>query len=234
MNLAAERAALVQAPLFKNLAPDVVDAAMAAARRKKQAAGTTLFRQGQPPHDLFILAEGRLKITRVAPDGSQLTVGILGPGAPAGAVALFRNIPFPATATALDDVVVFAWPRRVVDRLLREQPDFASNVLQMVGERAEFLLGRLEELGAERADQRVALALLRMVPQGGDGPAVVMTTRQDLAELSGTTIHTVSRLVAQWQRQRIVDGGRGRITVRNAKALGAIVHLSGSRAKVRD
>jgi CRP-like cAMP-binding protein len=89
----------------------------------------------------------------------------------------------------------------------------------MVGERAQFMLSRVQELAIDRTDQRVANALLRMISEPGDGPKEVTTTRQDLAELCATTIHTVSRFIAQWQREGIVDGGRGRITVRNVQAL---------------
>jgi CRP-like cAMP-binding protein len=94
----------------------------------------------------------------------------------------------------------------------------------MIGERAELFLGRLQELTNEYSNQRLARALLRMVERSGEAtePKTIATTRQELAEFSGITLHTASRVIAEWERRGIVKGGRQRVSVLQINTLRAI------------
>ena len=92
----------------------------------------------------------------------------------------------------------------------------ATNILSIIGARQEELLQRLQELSTECVEQRVARTVLRLA--GGDGapPAQgveLPVRRQDIAEMAGTTLHSVSRLVSRWAREGLVRAGRGRIVV---------------------
>src|SRR6185312_4307651 len=113
-----------------------------------------------------------------------------------GCAAVFRGFPYPATATATTDSVALSWTAPQFNQLLRSYPQLATNALAMVGGRAEEMLQRVKEVTTESADQRVARTLLRLQKQTSrETPAQELkVSGQDLAELSDTTLFTVSRL----------------------------------------
>jgi CRP-like cAMP-binding protein len=210
--------------LFQNLDRPALDMILASAMRYRAPAATSVFRQGEDSKRLYLVEEGRLRMTRLSPEGGQLTIGIMNPGEVAGCVAVFRKIPYPATATALEDLTALSWTRTQLDQMSKELPLLAKNALQMIGERAELFLGRLQELTNEYSNQRLARALLRMVERSGEAtePKTIATTRQELAEFSGITLHTASRVIAEWERRGIVKGGRQRVSVLQINTLRAI------------
>jgi CRP-like cAMP-binding protein len=103
-------------------------------------------------------------------------------------------------------------------------PALASNTLQTIGSRLQDAHTRVMEMSTEQVERRIAHALLRLVQQAGrkveqgieiDFPI----SRQDLAEMTGTTLHTVSRTLSGWESQGLVEGGRQRIVVRDPHRL---------------
>jgi CRP/FNR family transcriptional regulator, nitrogen oxide reductase regulator len=140
---------------------------------------------------------------------------------------VFRRIAYPATATATIDSVVLAWTAAQFERLLRCYPQLAANALAVVGGRAEQMLQRLREFTTETVEQRIARILVRFAKQSGSKPdrqreLVLKISRQDLAELSDTTMFTASRVISAWSRAGIVEGGRGSIRLVDLKRLSQI------------
>jgi CRP-like cAMP-binding protein len=222
------RTLIARSPLFEQVDAATLDRACAGAIERRIEAGAVLFRQGEMPERLHLVTEGRLKMTRVTPDGSQLTIGILGPEEMAGCVAVFRKIPYPATATSMSPLATLSWTRAQFEQMLKDSAQLGRNVVKIVGERAERFLGRVQELTSDASHQRVARALLRMLA-GGESKApdrthgqTVLTTRQELADLSDVTLHTASRVVAALERKGIVQGGRKKIVVAKPDALRVI------------
>jgi CRP-like cAMP-binding protein len=84
---------------------------------------------------------------------------------------------------------------------------------------------RYRELATEKVERRIARALLRLVAQMGvkmEKGIELTFTRQDLAEMSGTTLYTVSRVLSEWERQGVVEAGRERVLIRNPHGLVSI------------
>lgn len=189
-------------------------------------AGQTLFHEGDASLHFIVVIDGRVRIWRSAPTGARMTVDLLGPGAIPGCVAVFRGIPYPATATAMNQVAALTWPAERVRGLLHEDPALAANALAIVGARNLEVLQRLLEVSTEGVEQRLARTLLRLADaaqQHGVQDAVeVRASRQDLAELTAATLHTVSRFIGRWETIGIVSGGRGRILVHSRAALAAL------------
>ena len=112
---------------------------------------------------------------------------------------------YPATATAVDDSVVLVWPSAAWPRLVAKFPALATNTLQAVGSRLQEIFTRVVEMSTEQVEQRIAHALLRLAKQSGrkvergveiDFPI----SRQDIAQMTGTTLHTVSRILSGWEQ----------------------------------
>jgi CRP-like cAMP-binding protein len=207
---------LAQSGLFKGL-PDIeIAPIVGVAKRQALPDGGQLLKQGDAPTCLYMVERGRVRMTVVNSDGSQLTLRTMDAGDLVGCVAVFRGIPYPATATAVVATTVLSWTVAQAGELIRSHPQLAANALAIVGGRAEELLQRLRETATERVAQRIAKALIRMKPAtscGGTDRIVIPVSRAELAELTGATLYTVSRTISAWTRQGVVLGGRGRITV---------------------
>ena len=131
---------------------------------------------------------------------------------------------YPATAVAAVDSVSLAWPSAAWPRLVAQHPALAANTLQTVGQRLQEAHTRVIEMTTEEVERRIAHALLRLLKQAGrkvergieiDFPI----SRQDVAEMTGTTLHTVSRVLSAWEQQGLVESGRQRIVVRDPHRL---------------
>jgi CRP-like cAMP-binding protein len=204
--------------LFRGLDDPALGAALALATRCPVPEGTALFKQGDAPRRLFVALAGRFSVTTVTPEGVQLMLRFMEPGDLMGCAAVFRQISYPGTATATVDSVALSWPAGEFQSLVERHPRLAANALAIVGGRAEYMLQRLSEVTASSAEQRIAQALLRLAREGTEQiPAApsLPISRQQLAELSATTLYTVSRTVSAWARAGLVESGRNRVAIQD-------------------
>jgi CRP-like cAMP-binding protein len=131
---------------------------------------------------------------------------------------------YPASALALQDCLAYAWDRETTRQLMQRIPQLAINGMELVAKRFAGLQSRYQEIATQRVEQRVALALLRLVRQFGkreaDGVLINMVlSRQDLAEMTGTNLYNVSRILNKWEHEGIVSLGRQRVVITNAHQL---------------
>jgi CRP-like cAMP-binding protein len=114
-----------------------------------------------------------------------------------------------------------------MNRLMERFSRLALNALEMLAGRMHELQDRYRELATERVERRVARALLRLVRQSGrrvpEGVLVDFPlSRQDLAEMTGTTLYTVSRIFSGWEAGGLIEAGRERVVIRRPHALVSI------------
>ncbi len=185
------------------------------------------FRQGETAARFFLLCRGQVKLIQTTPEGHQIVVRYAGRGEMFGCVPVYGGKEYPATATALVRCAALGWDRPATDHLMEQHPRIAVNALQLLGEELAEVRLRYQELATERVEQRVARALLRFVRHAGrkveTGVLVEFPlSRQDLAEFTGTTMHTVSRILSAWQDQGLIQSGRKRVIVRKPHELVAL------------
>jgi CRP-like cAMP-binding protein len=154
-------------------------------------------------------------------------VRVSGPGEVFGAVAALGDEVHPASGEATGDSAALGWRSEVISGLLERFPRLALNVVRFLAGRVKEFQDRYRELATERVERRVAHALLRLAAQIGkpvEGGTLIDLTlsRQDIAEMTGTTIFTVSRVLSGWESQGIIESGRERVLVRNLAKLEAI------------
>jgi len=217
--------ALHKSELFHSLDREAVEAATQAAVLKRTRAGSRLLKQGDRPDHLFCVLDGRFKMTTVSKEGAEKTLRFMEAGDMIGCAAVFKDFPYPATATATTNSVVAAWSGKQFKELMRQHPQISANALAMVGARAEEMLERVRAVTTDTAERRVAKALMRLLAKSRGEPAAngeVMVSGQELAELSDTTLYTVSRAISAWKKAGIIEGGRGRIDVRDLAKLSVI------------
>lgn len=226
---------LSQAALFKGLPADVLTRIAALGHSKQLEAGELFFGEGDPAEAFFVLTRGRVKLTQLTPEGHQVVLRVLGPGEAFGGVGAFGEPTYPVGAEAVEPSVALTWTSATMRRVLESEPAIAVNALRFVAARLHDLQRRYRQLMTERVERRVARALLRLVHDAGrrvEGGGVEISfpvSRQDIAEMTGTTLYTVSRLLSAWETQGIVRSGRQRIVLTKPHALVALAEDLPSR-----
>jgi len=214
-------------PLFANMQDAELDRLLARATMRRVPMGEAVYEQGQKATQFFLLLHGRLKVTQVTPEGQQIIVRVVHPGDLFGfAQALQRN-DYPGTPIAAAESLVICWPNEVWGSFVEQNPHLAVNAMRTIGQRLQEAHTRIREMSTQEVERRVAHAVLRLIEQAGkrepDGVRIDFPlTRQDVAEMTGTTLHTVSRLFSAWESQGIVKGGRQKLLVRDAERLQAL------------
>jgi len=217
-------AAVAKSALFNGVDAKDLAEIVAAAVSRKLLRGGMLFQQGSDPAELYLLTEGWIKLTHVTRNGDQIALRFMQRGDHVGGAALFRGTPFPATATAASDATLVTWKAQFIrDRIARSNV-IAQNALQLVGDRADDFLSRIQELASDPVEVRLARHLMELVRTSDRrterGVSIEFPiSRQDLAELCGTTLFTVSRILTRWRELGLVDPGRQGIVVRDAARL---------------
>jgi CRP/FNR family transcriptional regulator, nitrogen oxide reductase regulator len=211
-------------PLFSGFSATDLDSILAEARSIRVPRNTAVFEQGEASHSFFVLLHGHVRASKVTPTGEQVVVRYVAAGETFGVATAIGLQLYPATATAVDDSVVLAWPSAMWPRLVAQFPALATNTLQTVGARLQETHTRVVEMSTQHVEQRIAHALLRLVKQSGkkvdhgveiDFPI----SRQDIAQMTGTTLHTVSRTLSAWEARGLVESSRQKIIVREPHKL---------------
>ncbi|HET7409767.1 MAG TPA: Crp/Fnr family transcriptional regulator [Paracoccaceae bacterium] len=214
-------------PLFEGAPDEALERALSLARRAKLAKGEILFRQGGAPEAFHLILAGRVKVSQTTPEGQHVIIRYLGPREIAGCVAVCGGMPYPATAEAVEDTWLLAWTRPRIAELAERHPAIAMAAMRIMSGRMSELQDRLREMQTEQVERRIAHTLGRLVVQAGRRTAEGIEidfpiTRQDLAEMTGTTLHTVSRTLSKWEAAGIVAGGRQRVVILQPHALVSI------------
>lgn len=214
-------------PLFREMDPAALARLLTRATVQRFPQGSTVFEQGADAVAFCFLLHGRLKVSQVTPDGQQVMVRVVHPGDLFGFARALARTDYPGTAKAAVDSVVISWPMSDWDAVVEGNPRLAMNAMQTIGQRLDEAHTRLREMSTQEVERRVAHAVLRLAEKAGSiekaGTRIDFPiTRQDIAEMTGTTLHTVSRLLSAWESRGLVEGGRQKLMVTDAEGLARI------------
>lgn len=225
-------------PLFAGFSAADLDMILSEARCVRFAKNSAVFEQGGEAHSFFVLLHGHIRASKITPAGEQIVVRYVATGETFGVAKAIGLLRYPATATVVDDSVVLVWPSATWPRLVEKIPALAANTLQTVGARLQETHTRVVEMSTQQVEQRVAHALLRLANQSGrkvehgveiDFPI----SRQDIAQMTGTTLHSVSRILSAWEERGLVAGGRQRIVLREPHKLFKLAEGTSDESKHR-
>ncbi|SHF21560.1 cAMP-binding domain of CRP or a regulatory subunit of cAMP-dependent protein kinases [Litoreibacter ascidiaceicola] len=215
---------LVHLPPFSKLETRQIRAILDQATTRRIEEGAAIFDEGAPAERFYLLLDGYVRVVRLSPTGERITALHIPPGQLLGIARALGRTDYPATAVAAAESIVLSWPTRLWDSFVAEYEGFSTETYAVVGQRLEEMSERIMELATQHVEQRVANSLLRLINQTGRKVAGGIEidfpiTRQDLSEMTGTTLHTVSRLLSGWEKQGLVKSQRKRIMVCDAHAL---------------
>ncbi len=174
------------------------------------ASGQFIFWEGENPDWFYLVCEGRVKILKQSSSGKEFIVAFFVPGEMFGEVAVFEGKPYPASAQAMARVRVLGIEQEQFLSFLASRPAVALKIITVLGARLRDAHDRLRDMAAEKVEQRLAKILLMLFSKLG--PSLTFT-RQEVADMAGTTTETAIRIMSRLHKDGIVRSSRGKITV---------------------
>ena len=211
--------------LFQAISPAGFEQALASGVLRSVEEDGFFFMQTDPSRQAFVLVAGRVKMIQLTPNGQQITLRIMTPGQTFGGIALLNpQTGYPATAQAVENSTALAWETSDLRKLAETEPSLALNAMQLMHGYITELQERQKALVSVRVEQRIARIILKLASESGkqveEGVLIDMPlSRQDVAEMSGTTLFTVSRTLNEWERSGLLKIGRERVVVRDPHGL---------------
>lgn len=225
MNQQAELIEILQGVrLFQELDVAALEDILQYAQSRTAEEGSFFFMEGNPARHLYVLLEGRVKLTQVTPDGQQVILEYASANQAIAVLALLEEIRYPVSAEAAEDSKALAWDRESLDLLMKRHPQIAINALHVVVQHTKEFQRQVRDLSTKRVARRIASTLTRLARQAGtkvkEGVLIDLPlTRQDIAEMSGTTLYTVSRVLRKWEEQGLIRSSRAQITITSPHGL---------------
>lgn len=221
--------ALRAIPMFRRVSAEDRQRVLAVARFRHFERDEFIFEEGEPSDYFPIVITGRVKVFRITPAGKEIILEIFGAGDPLGAVAVYEGTPFPASARAIEAADCLMIPRRDFFGLLESHPSLVRSLLLGMTHRLMELTRRLTELTGGRVETRFARLFLKLgaemgkpdVERGGIVIAMPLS-RQELADLTGTTIETAIRIMSRWNKDDVLRTERDAFVIVDIDALKSI------------
>jgi CRP/FNR family transcriptional regulator len=183
-----------------------------------------IFLEGEAPEALFIIKTGKVKVLRHSTDGKDVVLRVCGPGQMLGTVAVFDGGGYPGTAQVIETCSVLIIARNDCLTLVNRYPIFALTVITDLGTRLRSSAEQIRSLAVERVEQRIARVLLKLAETAGsdaaEGRVIEMPlTRQDVADMTGTTVETAIRVMSKFRRNELIRTRRGKVVLVSVAAL---------------
>jgi len=215
-------------PMFSFMDREALDRLYALAEPRSFGKGEYIFMECDPPRELYIVTRGEVKMLKQTESGREMIVELAYPGDIFGEEAVFDGKPYPLTAQCLEDCELLVVSRSDFFDFLRENPDLALEFITEFARRLRLAQDTIRALAAERVEWRVGRVLnllaARVGQKGPDGVSINLPiTRQDIADMAGTTVETTIRVISHLKKLGICDTSKGKIVITDPEQLGNMV-----------
>ncbi len=177
-----------------------------------------LFLEGDPADMLYLVGSGRIKVLKHSDAGKEMLLEIVSAGDTVGEVGVLDGAVYPVSAQAMEPSQVWAVRRDDYLRALDKHPELALQTARSLGKRLREAYQTMLSLAVERVERRIARVLLKLASSTGqrtkEGIVIGVTvTRQDIADMTGTTEETAIRVMSRFTKRGLIRSRRGRITL---------------------
>ena len=211
---------LAKVPIFSGLTPAEMSFLAPRVVPRQCAPGELIFAEGDPCIGLYVVERGQIRIFKSSSGGREQVLSIDGPGSSVAELPVFDGGPYPASASAVDDVTVLLVRRQDFHALCLAHPEVALKVLRVVGARLRRLVGIIEELSFTTVRRRLASFLFRLAQREGL-ELTLPASNQELASQIGTVRELVSRNLSRFQQEGLLTVDGRRVVIRDLAALEA-------------
>lgn len=207
---------------FSGLTEEALTALLAASRQRAIPAKEYVFLEGTAGDAGYLILSGRIAMVKTSPNGREMIMELLPAGEFFGIVALIDDRPYPLTARAQSDIEVLAIPRSAIAPLAETNPGLLQGFLSVVSQRLLTAHNIARSLAHDKVEVRIAAALLALL---GKDVNSVDIGRQELADLTGTTIESASRTCKVWERDGVLDlSAQGVVRILDRESLQNAAH----------
>jgi CRP-like cAMP-binding protein len=209
-------------PLFTGILPEDYRKILASARMKQYARGEMLYVAGDPVRQVVLLTGGSMKITQIGPGGAEVIIRLSVAGDVLGTLGLFSTGRHCTTAETFRACRALVWEARDFKNLVDRYPLLHQNMVRVISGYLLELEERFREVATERVEPRVARQIVRLraqLGQPGNGAVDIGLSREELAQMTGTTLFTVSRLLSDWHARGMVKPRREGLTICDFQSL---------------
>jgi len=205
-------------PPFAGMNQDDIQSMLDQAKSLRHEKGATIFRESEEAHSYFLLLDGHIRVVKINANGDQMIARYISSGELYGIARAIGRDTYPANAIAAVDCLSLSWPTSTWDRAIADNPGFAQSSYRTVGDRLADTQEQMIQLANSKVEQRVANSILKLASQTGtksdQGILLGMpVSRQDIAEMTGTTLHTVSRIMSGWEDAGWIKSGRQKVVL---------------------
>ena len=195
---------------------------------KKYKKGERLFDEGEEAVSVFIIASGKVKVVKEFSSGKNAILGIFGVGGLVAEIAVIDKLPYPATAIALDDCVVGDLQAETFINFLRNNPDTLLQMVAGLGAKLRDMADSMGSMAVESVEKRLARFLLKFGDEIGkqtrDGLSFTLpVTRQDIAELIGTSFEVVERGLKKMKTNGLIKVEGKKIVIKDTEELFQVI-----------
>lgn len=225
LNLAGRVDLISASPLFTGLPKHVCEQIAGRARPRSFARDEMLFMQGQPLRHVALIRTGSVKITQLATNGNEVVLWMYGAGNVVGALSEPTSHYYTCSSRTIEQSTALIWDYSELQNYMLEYPQIRKNAGLVLASRLNELEERFREVATERVAKRVASALLRLMKHIGreaHGGVEVSLSREELAQMTGTTLFTISRLLSKWGEMGFVSPKREAVIVRDSRQLALV------------
>jgi len=214
--------------LFAGIPGDDVRAVLSLARRATYRRGEVVFHRYDPADSLHLVVKGRFDVRITTQLGDVVALGIHGPGATFGELAVVTGVERSATVTALEPGETLVVRGSELRRLARQHASVDEVLVRLLAGQVSFLSERLVEAYTVDAETRVARRVLELAHDyGSDPPIEIPLIQEDIAALAGTSRATVNRVLRGAASRGLVELRRGRTVVLEPDGLARMARLRG-------
>lgn len=210
--------------IFSGLSPDEMTRIAAYARSLRKARGEFIYMPGDRADHVFILKQGRVKLSVLSESGKEIAIDIIQPGEIFGEFALVDEAPRSNMAQALDDVLVWVFAKHDFTHLIASQPKLALSYIRLVGDRRRRMEKKLSDITSKAVSARVCellhdISTSAAEVETGATDYLVPLTHHDVASLIGAARQTTTTVLNDLERRGIIELGRGWVRVKCLKEL---------------
>jgi len=219
-------------PFFATLSPEAVAAANERFREQGFVAGEIITYSDEPAAFLYVVASGQVRLLHHTLGGKDVLLDVLTPGEFFGNLSAQENATYTETAVAQTGVCVLSVATQTFRAILQQHPAAALAVLDLTNSRLQATQERVRQLSAYPVEQRIAATLLRLAEKLGDEQEIGLLiqtplSREDLAQMTGTTPESASRVMSQLQKDGLITSGRQWVAIIDRPALAALAGEGG-------
>ncbi|MCX7921130.1 MAG: Crp/Fnr family transcriptional regulator [Clostridia bacterium] len=177
-----------------------------------------IFMEGEPGEAFYYIKSGKIKVFRTYEDGKEHIIHIFGEGDVFGEATLFSNIPYPASASVYEDAVVGMIKNSELENLVKNNSELALKIIKVLARRLVFAQNKIRDLAFNDVFARTAAQIMKLAKDYGRKTDKGITieielSRQELADMVGTTRETVSRAISKFKKEKSITEEKDKIVI---------------------